>query len=209
MGIAPGHPRSLPPTARPGQALPFTPRAVVLTLPPAGTARGLLCVWGLPAGGPGETGPEQGGICQGLKAAPGSCRVSPGVHTKPSFPRRQPCPLHRPWLSGRSGLFVLRRSRPCPCRARQQGGFPQSETQGGCQLISGRKEQQIAKCFPDKAEAGTAASGFEFTGRTSGSVGFVEEVPEKCRFSVKCVIAEQKAFCLFHGLSGISLKLTH
>lgn len=71
MGTAPGHPRSLPLTARPGQSLPFTPRAVVLTLPPVGTARGLLCVWGLHAGGFGETGAGQGQHLPGLESCPG------------------------------------------------------------------------------------------------------------------------------------------
>ena len=86
MGTAPGHPRSLRLTARPGQALPFTPRAMVLTLPSAGAARGLLCVCGLPAGGPGETGPEQGGICQGLKAARASAGSALQSTPSPAFP---------------------------------------------------------------------------------------------------------------------------
>lgn len=184
--------------ARPGAALHT--RATVLTLPSAGAARGLLCMCGLPAGGPGETGPGQGGICQGLKAARAPARSALQSTPSPAFPEANLALCAVPGSLGDQGSFgALSLSSPCPCRARQQGGFPPSETQGGCQLISGRKEQQIAECFPDKAEVGTAASGIELTGRTSGSVGFVEEVPEKCRFSVKCIIAEQNDFCSFTG----------
>lgn len=60
-----------------------------------------------------------------------------------------------------------------------------------------QKEQQTAKHFPNKAEAGTAAAGITLTGHASGSVGFVEKSPETCRLSVKFIIAEQNAFCSF------------
>lgn len=150
VGTAPGPPRSLPLTARPGQSLPFTPRAVVLTCPLLAPP-GAFSVCGASAQ-EGSVKQTQGraSICQGLKAAPGFRRVSPGVHTKPRFPRGHSCPMHRPWLSGPSGLFVLWRSSPCLCRARQQGGFPQSETQGGFQLTSGRRTDKSPSASPIK-----------------------------------------------------------
>ena len=83
VGTAPGPPRSLPLTTRPGQSLPFTPRAVVLTCPLLAPP-GAFSVWGASAQ-EGSVKQTQGraSICQGLKAAPGFRRVSPGVHTKP------------------------------------------------------------------------------------------------------------------------------
>lgn len=165
-------------------------------LPPVGTARGLLCVWGLHAGGFGETGPGQGqhlpgpescpGLPQGRPWSPHQAQISP-------WPTLPPAPSLALWAI-RALCTAAVQSLPLPSPPARW--IPTVRNQGGYQPISGRKEQQTAQHFPNKAEAGTAAAGVTLRARASGSAG---KSPEKCRFSVKCILAELNAFCSFTG----------
>lgn len=193
-GAQPWPPRSLPLTARTGQSLPFTPRAVVLTLPLLALPGAFLSlVWGLHAGGFGETGAGQGQHLPGLESCPGF-RMGLALESTPS----PDFPMADSTLCNHPGSLVIRACTVVvqpPASAEPTSKVDSSTVRNtrGLPTHFRQKEQQTAKHPPDKAGGWNAAAGRPQSQGTPGSVGFV--VARDGRLSVKFIIAEQNVFC--------------